>query len=258
MNWLHLAGAALMAVVLASSAQAQKDKKKDDPKKGAVEAIDAEKLKPGQVIGKVMQFSETSIRVRVDYVHYELNQAKGRNSVLAADRQAQHLIREQQAIARAQQRLVNARNPAEQWRALQDLQNRSSQMQSEAVRAQLQALTGKNGGQNLFKEVHEYKDVDIELDDKVVYRTSFLPYVFDDMGNPKKYTDQEKKELKGNDPKLPGYKAAASDVKVGAKVTVTLSKNKETENKIRGTLVLITEESREPTKEEPKKKKKNK
>jgi hypothetical protein len=97
------------------------------------------------------------------------------------------------------------------------------------------------------------------MDEKAKYRTSFLPVVYDDMGNVKKFTDEEKKEMKG-DPKLAGYKAAATDVKVGEKVTVTLAKVKDPEDEkkklLRGTVLLITEESTEPAKVEKKRKKK--
>src|SRR5205807_8948348 len=116
-------------------------------------------------------------------------------------------------------------------------QQKSAQMQAQlqmkAVQQQLQML-----GTDLLKPIHDYKDVNIELDPKVQYRTLFLPEVFDDMGNVKKYTDAEKKELKG-DWKLAGYKAKAEEVKDGQKVAVTLAKSKEAENKIRGTVVVI-------------------
>ena len=242
----------LMALVLAGPVLGQA-KKKDGAKKVDAEPVDAEKLKPGQISGKVMQASETSLQVRVDYMHYELNPKAGGKGNYGGNNQVQQLVRQQEQLARAQQRILMARNPAEQQRALYELQRdvlrMQQQMEQKAVQQQLQALSGKNGGQNLFKEVHEYKDVNVELDSKVKYRTSFLPSAFDDMGNIKKYTDAEKKELKGEgaDAKLPGYKAGSDAVKTGAQVTVTLAKSKEAENKIRGTLVLVTKESDEKT-----------
>src|SRR5262245_25195911 len=72
MTWLRVAGAGLLTLVLVVPASAQKDKKKDD--KSTAEPLEAEKvLQPGKFSGKVAQASETSLQLRVDYVHYELN-----------------------------------------------------------------------------------------------------------------------------------------------------------------------------------------
>jgi hypothetical protein len=264
MKWLHLAGNALMALALAAPLQAQdKGKKKGDPA-GDVPTVDAETLKPGQVVGKVLTVSETSLQVRADIVHFELD-PKALAKVNASNNQIiLQLVRDQQALTKAYQKIGAAKNPKQQQQAVNSFQQQSARMQQQlalkSVQQQLQLYASTNGGADLLKAIHDYKDVNIELDAKVEYRTMFLPEVFDDMGNVKKYTDAEKKELKG-DSKLPGYKATASDVKVGQKVSVTLAKSKEAENKIRGTVVVITEETTETTSpgdsKNPKKKKKD-
>jgi hypothetical protein len=53
------------------------------------------------------------------------------------------------------------------------------------------------------------------------------PEQFDDKGKVKRYTAKELKELKGPDPKLPGYQATFSDVREGQIVTVNLVKKKD-------------------------------
>jgi hypothetical protein len=245
MKWLQLAGVGFLTLTLVIPVQAQ-DKKKD--KTPATEPIDAEKaLKPGKIPGKLTMASESSLRLRVESIRYELKPGA------KPDQGTQQLLNLQQRIGRAQQRALNARNQNEYVRALQELQNLTQQLQLEATKQQL----GLGGQQSPYKEVKEYKEYDIELSEKVKFRIKTLPFAYDDMGNPKKYNDDEKKALKGDETeqKLEGYKAEG--IKVGQEVTVTLSKNKETENKLRGTLVVITKDADEPVKEgkKPKKKK---
>lgn len=255
MKWLQLALAWSLTLALAMPGQAQ-DKKKDK-KKPVAEVIDAEKaLQPGKISGKVTSASEGTLRLRVEYIHYELK--PGTKTGAKADPQLQKLLRQQQQLARIQRELATARNPREQYKALQELQRLQQQIQLEAAKQQLGLAGGKGGQQNPLKEVKDFKDFDIELSDKVKQRTKFLPFAYDEMGNPKKYTDEEKKAAKGDETeqKLEGYKADGA--KPGQEVTIILSKNKETENKLRGTFVLITKESTEPVKDEKKPRKKNK
>ena len=261
MKNLVLAGLMTLALAVPALAQA----KKEAPKKGtSVEEIDAEKLKPGELAGKVMTASSTSLQVRVDLVHIELNQAKAGKAInYGNDPVIKELVRDQEYLAKLQQKVRTARNPRQQHQAIEHLQRETQRLQQrlqqKAVQQQLQAVAGKNGGQNLFKEIHDYKDVNVELDAAVKVRTAFLPSAFDDTGNIKKWTEAEKKEMKGEgaDAKLVGYKASTSDLKPGQMVAVALakSKDKEAENKMRGSLVLITKEADETvSKGEPKKK----
>jgi hypothetical protein len=247
--------AGLLALALAGPALAQGKK---DPK-GKTELVDAEDaLKPGQLVGKVMQATETAMLVRVEHTHVEVDE-KALQNALQKQRnpqvnrnQVQQILRQQQQMRQMRERLARARNPQEQMRAMQEIQRQMAQQaqkQQYDMLRKLQQQAGKGPAKpaNLLKEVKEYKDFNVELDDGVAYRTSFVPFAYDEMGNPKKYTPQELQALKGNT-NQPGYKASATDVKAGQKVTVTLSKNQATEGKLRGTLVLITEESNEPVK----------
>jgi hypothetical protein len=60
----------------------------------------------------------------------------------------------------------------------------------------------------------------LDVADDVVVRVMQLPLQFDDMGKPKKYTAEEKKELRGKDPNLPGYKSDYDSLKPGQIVRV--------------------------------------
>lgn len=238
MKWLRVAG--LLALVLAVPAQA-KDKKKK-PGTPVVEADDL--FQAGQKLsGKVVVASDTAVRLRMEFERLELKQPNATPKA-NGNRQLQELLRQQQQIARAQQKIATARNPRERMQAIQNLQRQMATQQVQALRKELQAR-GNAARNSPFKIVKDVKDVDVDLDDSVTFRTSFLPFQYDDMGNPKKLTTEEMKELKG-DPRLPGYKARVTDAKPGAMVTVTLSKNKETDAKLRGTLVLITAEGADP------------
>jgi hypothetical protein len=244
MKSLQWSGAALLTLAFVLPVSAQ-DKKKD---KKNIEVLDAEKvLKPGKYSGKVMAATESSLRLRVESTRFELKPGRKPNS------QLQHLAQLEQRLARAQQHLLTARNANDQARAVQEIQNLQMQIQLEVTKQQLGL-----GVDSPYREVKEYKEYDIELSDKVKYRTKTLPFAYDDMGNPKKYTEEEKKALKGegDDRKLEGYKA--DGVKIGQEVTVTLAKNKETDNKLRGTFVLITKDSDELVKDDKKPRRKNK
>src|SRR5262245_37417104 len=119
MMWLRLAGTGLLSLVLVVPAPAQNDRKKDD--KSTAEPLEAEKvLQPGKFSGKVAQVSETSLQLRLDYVHYELNPKAAKAN--RGDRQLQQLLRQQSQLAQARDRYLRARTPQEQYRALLEVQ----------------------------------------------------------------------------------------------------------------------------------------
>jgi len=57
-------------------------------------------------------------------------------------------------------------------------------------------------------------------------RTLQLPIDFDEKGKPKRYSAQELKDLKGPDPKLPGYTADFDSLKPEQVVKVYLARKK--------------------------------
>jgi hypothetical protein len=70
------------------------------------------------------------------------------------------------------------------------------------------------------------KDFELTTTDEVKVRLLHPPVAFDDKGKLKKYTQKELKELKGNDPKLPGYSGEFSDIQTDQVVQVTLLRKK--------------------------------
>ena len=70
------------------------------------------------------------------------------------------------------------------------------------------------------------QDVKVMTIDDVKIRTKNPPVAYDDKGNKKKYSAKELKELKGDDPKLPGYTAEFNDLKQNQVVEVSLVRKK--------------------------------
>src|SRR5947207_12211314 len=65
------------------------------------------------------------------------------------------------------------------------------------------------------------RDVKVITTDDVKVRTKNPPVAYDDKGDKKKYTAKELKELRGDDPKLPGYTAEFNDLKQNQVVEVS-------------------------------------
>lgn len=81
----------------------------------------------------------------------------------------------------------------------------------------------------------ETKDVDVKavLTDDVKIRVMIPPPQFDDKGRPKRYTNKELNELKGEDKKSPGFPGTTDDLQANAVVRVDLVRTKEDYNKLR-------------------------
>ncbi len=130
----------------------------------------------------------------------------------------QRWVQRMNHLMQEQQRALNIRNPA---RRAQRLQQLSVEMQNAMLRAP--------SGPSPYRVAFAYKDFDVEVPEEVVVRRLSLPGEYDDKGNVKEYTEAEKKELRGKDPKVPGYAATWDDVQVGQKVKLYLGKKKAAE-----------------------------
>jgi len=159
------------------------------------------------------------LRLQFDHLELKPGAQKQRNT----SSQYQTLLREQNKLSQAQQRLANARTSQQQMAALRQLQQISAQIQ--------RTISKQTGAGGLKASPYvlktDYRDVEVELAPNVTVRTGFLPFVYDDMGDPKKYTKEEIKELKGPNPSVPGYKSDLSALKTGQAVKVTLTLVKE-------------------------------
>jgi len=160
--------------------------------------IDGDTIGPGEYPGKVMNAPGTTgdFVVRMDYYHPKTG-GTSNNSLAHA----------QQQIAQAQARLASARSPQQQASAMRSLQS-----------AQMQLQRAMQGGANTVKD---YLDVTLHAAPNMIVRTANPPQAFDEKGNPKKYTSEELKKLKGKYPNMAGYEADISAVQVGSTVKVT-------------------------------------
>jgi hypothetical protein len=199
MRHLPRAAAVLLFGCLAVPAfAADKAKDKADAKKDVEKGITSEKMyRAGQLAGKILTVVESkkSLRLQVTLQYPKLNQG-ALNSLV-------------QAQANMQQAMLNRDYNAR----LQGIANAQRQM--------LQAQA------TLYTMESKTQDVELQTTDEVKVRLAQPPQKFDDKGQVKKHTAKELKELKGPDPKLPGYTAEFSDLREGQIVTVTLVKKKD-------------------------------
>lgn len=110
-----------------------------------------------------------------------------------------------QGVQQARLNLANARDI-----------NAMRNAQMELARAQATLYTVENQSQ----------EVELTAKDDVIVRTNRPREAFDEKGKIRKFTKAELKELKGDDPKLPGYKADYGDIAVEQVLQVTLVKKK--------------------------------
>jgi hypothetical protein len=94
-----------------------------------------------------------------------------------------------------------------------------------ARQRQLDIINTNNAIAQTKLKLFRTKEIDVELRaaDNVKVRSEFLPTEYDDKGNLKKWTEKEKKALKGNS-KLPGYPAEYDALRPGQGVKIYLAK----------------------------------
>jgi hypothetical protein len=269
----RLVGASLLTLALLAACavelHAQKDKKKDQP------AVDSAKLH-GEFIGTLKTTPGTdrvfivSVETKKLVLPKNYNPRNGNantNRVTNLQNQINNSIRQAQ----------NARSPQQRYQAMQRVQNQSVQLQNAIV--QLIANANKNGGLPPGARIDTVKqDVEFQASETIKVRTMLLPEAFDDKGNPKKYTKEEKDELKGKDKNAVGYESSLEKLETGMKVRVALTpapkkkedaekkkedadkdkddlKDHDADKKMQVKLLVILEESQGSTAPNPKKKK---
>jgi hypothetical protein len=167
-----------------------------------------------ELVGKLSSVENSTkvIALKVDYQYLEPNpNANKANRGLNQQQQ-----RQQQQILRQQQQILKSKNPVQR---LQQMQNLVNNVQQQQVRGAL-ALN------NMFRVAKATKEFELQAQDNVKVRRLNLPTEYDDKGNIKEYTAEEKKALRGNDPKLPGYTATWEDVSPNQSIKVFLVKKK--------------------------------
>src|SRR5262245_52031206 len=131
-----------------------------------------------EITGKLSSFDATAktLTIQVDYQVLEPN-AKANNA--ASNNHLAHLLQQQQHILRQRNPIQRAMHMQQ---LMQDVQRTLAKMEANAV-----------------KVVTEHKDFDIQGGENAKVRLQDLPVRLDVKGNPKPYTADEKKELKGTD-----------------------------------------------------------
>jgi hypothetical protein len=102
-----------------------------------------------------------------------------------------------------------------------------SMARATTIQARLQAQMQMQQAQATLYTVDKVtKEVEVQALDEVVVRTARPREQFDEKGRVKKFTKAEMKELKGPDPKVPGYKAEFGDVTADQVLQCTIVRKK--------------------------------
>lgn len=180
------------------------------PKAPPSATLDADKLHPGVFTGTLVNTPNSDRIFTVDVVYQKIQLKPGTNLGRInqnLQRQYNHIVQLQNSAMRPPSRRHNP------MQAMQQLQNAVVQFQRSV--AQTEA--------NLFQVVNAKQKVDFQAEENVKVRILQLPEQFDDKGNIKEYTREEKAELKGKDKHLPGYESSLDNLKPGQVVRVNLS-----------------------------------
>ncbi|HEY7153877.1 MAG TPA: hypothetical protein VH575_07940 [Gemmataceae bacterium] len=116
--------------------------------------------------------------------------------------------------------------PAEKWAKAGGLRGKVVNVDEAKKSLRIEVPVAKD--KNVPYELQSIDEVKVRFDENA------LPPKFDDKGRIKRYTPKEKKELKGDDKKTPGYPAEFSDLKQGQIVQVTLVQKKGAPRKAKG------------------------
>jgi hypothetical protein len=170
--------------------------------------------------GKLASINTSSVTFRLDIPHMVPNPKyrppKGNNN------QYNQLLN----IYRQQAQVMATTNPfVRQIRMQQLLATIQVQQYQQMMQA---AAANSNPNNQPFMLAHEYKDFELELSDKVSIRKMFLETDYDDKGNVKVYSKEEKAELRGKDTTKPGYLAKIEDLQAGLYAKVYLKMPKKT------------------------------
>jgi len=211
--------AALLLLPTALNAKGKRKAKNDEP------PIDSAKLMPGKFFGtlKTVPGSDRTYIVTVETANL-VPSGKGGNykGTNAALRRISSL---QNQINQATNQYNRAKNASARNNALNRLNTLTAQQQTQLLTLQLRSSGALNGGiPPGFKLVKKTQDIEFQHTELAKVRTLVLPVEYDDKGELKKYTAEEKRKLRGKDTHLPGYESSLEKLNVGQKLKVTLAK----------------------------------
>jgi len=263
----RLVGASLLTLAFlaacAVEAHAQKDKKKDDKKDQP--AVDSAKLS-GEFAGtlKTTPGTDRTFLVSVE-VKKLVPTGKTTTPYRGNNTNVSRILTLQNKIASDQVHMKRARTPQQMRQYYQHLLRDQQQLQAALI--QLVASAARSGGLPAGYRIDTTKqDVEFQASETVKVRTLMLPDAFDDKGSPKKYTKEEKDELKGKDKNAVGYESSLEKLEPGMKIRLVLGaapkkkedkkedadkdkddlKDKDADKKMQVKLLVILEEASSP------------
>jgi hypothetical protein len=203
---------ALILIVAFALPISAADEKKDETAKTDG---DSDKISiANEVTGKLTKISsqESGFTVRVEYLDLQPN--AGHRTGTAANKEIQHLIKQQQELARIQAQIMHTRNPAK----------RMAKLQQFAAKIQRQQMKGS--AQHLpYKVVTRHHDLQLSANEDTKIRLARPPADFDEPGSPRKLSPEELRKLKGPE-RLWGYPGEWGNLRKGQTVKVFLSRKK--------------------------------
>jgi hypothetical protein len=201
-------GLLLFVVSLAASTHAA------PPKGSGQQTLDADKLAPGTFTGTVVSIPNTDRMMTINVAYQKLQLKPGQNVAganLGLQRQYNRILQLQNQLMRPPSRQHNP------MQTMQQLQNAMVQFQIQLARTEA----------NMFQVVNATQKVDFQLEENAKVRIKDLPEQFDEKGNIKRYTAEERAALKGKDKNYPGYESSVEGLKPGQIVQVKLSQHKQ-------------------------------
>jgi hypothetical protein len=187
------------------------DEKKDDTTKSVG---DSEKISTAhELTGKLTKISgqTNAFTLRVEYLDLQPNASHRAGA--SASKEVQHLIKQQQELARLQAQIQQTRNPAK----------RLAKLQKFAAKVQRQQVKAAHTQHLPYKTVTRHQDLQLLASEDVKVRLAHPSADFDEQEKPRKHAPEELRKLKGP---LWGYPGEWSNLQTGQLVKVFLSREK--------------------------------
>jgi hypothetical protein len=230
----HLLGPAiLLSLLLVVPARGAKP----NPAAANLPAVSGDQLPSGVFTGTLVSVPDSSrmFTLKITYPTIQLkpgarmprinshphvqNMARQYQQIAHMQSQMAHQMHHQMAIHNMMQ-MQQAQHEMQMMARMQQMQARAQQQmvqqEMRMVQQQVRAI------QSMYQVVQVSRNFDFQLEERAKVRLLELPPAFDDKGNLKKYTQAERRELKGKNTSLPGYESSVENLKTGQVVQITL------------------------------------
>jgi hypothetical protein len=197
-------------------------------------AVDGDKLPVGQFAGTLVSLpnSDRMFTLKITYPEVRLKPgAKMPNLRSAHARNMHQLYQQMSRSPRLPQSRGYHHHAVNNMMRMQQMfaqnERRMAQAMARAEQQELRLLQQEiKAIQNMYQVVQVARNVDFQVEENLKVRIKDLPEQFDDKGNIKRYTAQERAELKGKDKNLMGYESSPDALKIGQVVLVALRVHK--------------------------------